>query len=156
MKTNKSFRPLLREGFTMVEILTTVAIIMVLMGMSLGIGLWAQKNAQIEKAKAEIALFENSLQQYEADNGEYPDGNGSDRSSVELYQALYENGILNDTRVYMDQLNPDTSDMFKRRIDDQGLILDPFKSKKTPKPYFYIRGLDENGEQKQDAFNPDF
>lgn len=140
------------QGFTLVEILTVISIIVVLMAMTIGIGGWAQREAQVRRATVQVKLFENKLQEYEADNGEFPPGDGSDRSSVSLYQELYENGILNNTKVYMEELNPDSSDMFKRKIDN-GLILDPFKHKK---PYFYLRGVDDNGEERGDAFNPDF
>lgn len=138
-------------GFTLVEILTVVAIIVVLMGMTMGIGRWAMLNSQIEKCRVQVKLFENKIQEYEADNGEFPPGDGSERSSVNLYTTLYENGILNDTKVYMPELDPDSSDQFDRKIKN-GLILDPFKHKK---PYFYMRGVDENGEESG-AFNPDF
>lgn len=140
------------SGFTLVEILVVISIIVVLMGMTLGIGRWAMLNSKIQKCTVQVKLFENNLQAYEADNGEFPDGDGSERSSVRLYEALYENGILNGGKVYMPELDPDTSDQFNRKIDD-GLILDPFKH---DKPYYYIRGVDENGEQRGDAFNPDF
>lgn len=152
MKISQSPHPLQPRGFTLVEILTVVSIIVVLMGMTIGIGSWAMLNSKIEKARVQVKLFENKLQEYEADNGEFPVGDGSDRSSVSLYRALYEDGILNDRKVYMPELDPDSSDQFKRKIDN-GLILDPFKHKK---PYFYLRGVDENGEQAGDAFNPDF
>lgn len=141
-----------KSGFTLVEILTVVTIIVVLMGMTIGIGRWAMLNSRIQKCTVQVKLFENNLQEYEADNGEFPPGNGSDRSSVSLYQALYENGIQNDRKVYMPELDPDASDQFKRKIDD-GLIMDPFKHKKA---FFYLRGVNENGEQNGEAFNPDF
>lgn len=148
---NASTRTLPR-GFTLVEILTVVSIIIVLMAMTFGIGRWALGNAQIEKAKTQVKLFEVKLQEYEADNGEFPPGDGSDRSSVQIYTALYENGILNNKKVYMPELDPDDSDQFNRKIKN-GVILDPFKHKK---PYFYLRGVDENGEEAGNAFNPDF
>jgi prepilin-type N-terminal cleavage/methylation domain-containing protein len=152
MKISQSPLAQKRGGFTLVEILTVVAIIVVLMGMTMGISRWAMLNSQIQKCTVQVKLFENKIQEYEADNGEFPPGDGSDRSSVALYQELYENGILNDRKVYMPELDPDASDQFKRKIDN-GLILDPFKHKK---PYFYLRGVDENGEQRGDAYNPDF
>lgn len=134
------------------ELLTVITIIVVLMGMTLGIGRWAMLNSKIEKCRVQVKLFENKLEEYNADNGEFPPGGGSNRSSMELYTALYENGIENDSKVYMPELDPDNSDQFSRKIDN-GIILDPFKHKK---PYFYMRGVDENGEENGDAYNPDF
>ena len=141
-----------QRGFTLVEILVVVSIIVVLMALTMGIGRWAILNSQIEKCKVQVKLFEAALQVYEADNGEFPPGDGTDRSSVQLYEALYENGIENDSKVYMPQLDPESSDQFSRKIDN-GLILDPFKHKKA---YFYMRGVDENGEESSESYNPDF
>ncbi|GHC42980.1 type II secretion system protein [Roseibacillus persicicus] len=151
MKISHVSRKSVSRGFTLVEILTVISIMVVLMAMTFGIGKWAMGNAQIEKARTQVKLFENALQTYEADKGEYPPGDGSDKSSVNLYTALYEDGILNNKKVYMDQLNPD-GDQFNRKIKN-GVILDPFKHKK---PYFYLRGVDENGEEAGNAYNPDF
>ncbi len=152
MKTFSTLYRPLPKGFTLVEILTVIAVIVVLMGMSIGIGSWALLNTKIEKTRVQVKLFENKIQEYEADNGEFPRGDGSDRSSVTLYQALYEDGIRNDTKVYMPELDPEASDQFKRKIKD-GLIMDTFKHKKA---FFYLRAVDENGEQQGDAYNPDF
>ena len=139
-----------QRGFTLVEILTVISIIVVLMGMTIGIGRWAMLNSQINKCRVQVKLFENKLQEYEADNGEFPPGDGTDRSSVEIFTALYENGIQNDSKVYMDELNPDASDQF-RKIEN-GRIYDPFKKK----PFFYLRGVDEDGEESTESYNPDF
>ncbi len=141
-----------KNGFTLIEILTVVSIIVVLAAMTFGIGAWAMGNAKLEKCRTQVALFENKLQEYEADNGEFPPGDGGDKSSTNLYSELYEKGIINDTKVYMPALDPEGSDQFKRKIKN-GVILDPFKHKK---PYFYLRGIDENGEENGDAYNPDF
>ncbi|MBK1832994.1 prepilin-type N-terminal cleavage/methylation domain-containing protein [Roseibacillus ishigakijimensis] len=142
-----------RAGFTLVEILVVISIMVVLMAMTFGIGGWAMKNAKVQKANTQVKLFENKLQEYEVDNGEFPPGDGSERSSISLYQTLYENGIQNGTKVYMPELDPDSSDQFKRKIEKDGTILDPFKYKN---PYYYLRGIDENGNEVGNAFNPDF
>ena len=148
--TQHSLRPRQR-GFTLVEILTVISIIVVLMAMTIGIGRWALLNSQIEKCRVQIKLFENKLQEYEADNGEFPPGDGTDRSSIDLFDSLYENGIETNGKVYMPELDPDASDQFKK-ITDAGVIFDPFKKK----PFYYLRGVDENGEESSESYNPDF
>lgn len=137
-------------GFTLIEILVTVSIIVVLMGLTFGIGKVAFENAAVNKTATQIALFEAKIQEYEIDNGEFPPGDGSERSSRSLYEFLYENGIQTDGKVYMPELDPDQSDQFSKI--KQGVIFDPFKVK----PYYYLRGTDENGEVSGNAFNPDF
>lgn len=153
MKSHSSPRPLLRQGFTLIEILVTVAIMVVLMGMTFAIGKWALESSQVEKAKTQIKLIENRLQEYEADNGEFPPGDGSARSTLTVYQALYEQPLLTGIgRVYMPEFDPKGSDQFKDIKG--GIIYDPFK--KNRKPYFYLRGVDNNGERVGNAYNPDF
>ena len=134
------------------EILVVISIIVVLMAMTMGIGRWAMLNSQVEKCRVQVKLFELNLGNYENENGEYPPGDGTERSSKDLYTALYEDGILNNTKVYMPELDPEASDQFNRKIKN-GIILDPFKHKK---PYFYLRGVDENGEESAESYNPDF
>jgi prepilin-type N-terminal cleavage/methylation domain-containing protein len=141
------------KGFTLIEILVTVSIMVVLMGMTFAIGKWALENSQVEKAKAQIKLMENRLEEYNVDNGEFPPGDGSERSSRNIYDYLYERGVQDGTsKVYMADLDPDGNDKFN--VTKEGIIYDPFK--KNKKPYFYMRGVDENGERVGDAYNPDF
>lgn len=142
-----------KRGFTLAEILTTIAIVVVLMSIAFGTARLALAKAKEQKAVVQVKLFENRIQEYEADNGEFPPGDGGERSSSSLYQVLYEEGIQQDSKVYMPELDPDASDQFRRKILRDGTILDPFKHKK---PYYYLRGTDENGEQVGEAYNPDF
>ena len=154
MKFSNTSPILRRQGFTLVEILVVISIMVVLMALTIGIGRWALLNAQVQKCTVQVKLFEKNIQDYDADNGEFPPGDGSERSSIDLYEALYEFGIENDSKVYMAELAPKRSDQFQKRIERDGTILDPFK--KTDKPYYYMRAVDENGETRGDAFNPDF
>ena len=68
------------RGFSLVEILVVISIIVVLMGLTFGIGKIALENAAENKARTQVALFSSKLQEYKADNGEFPPGDGSDRS----------------------------------------------------------------------------
>lgn len=138
------------KGFSLIEILITVSIIVVLMGLTFGIGKVALQNAAVNKTKTQVALFEAKIQEYEADFGEFPPGDGSERSSRALYDTLYQIGIQTNRKVYMPELDPDQSAQFSKI--EQGIIFDPFKVK----PYYYLRGTDENGETTGNAFNPDF
>lgn len=119
---------------------------------SMGIGRRAMQNAQLERCRVQIKLFENKLQEYEADRGELPPGDGSDKSSRELFKALYEEGILHDSKVYMPHLDPKVSEQFRNRIKGQD-ILDPFNHNR---PFFYLPSVDENGNSNKDVLNSDF
>lgn len=137
----------------MVEILVVIAIMVVLMALTIGIGRWALLNAKVQKCTVQVKLFEKNIQDFEIDTGEFPQGDGSPRSSIALYEALYELGIENDGKVYMPELDPERSDQFNRKIERDGTILDPFKH---DKPYYYLSAVDEDGEESGNAYNPDF
>ena len=112
----------------------------------------AQKRARVQKCRTQVKSFELSIEGYNSDNGEFPPGDGSNRSSSNLYVALYETGINQNSKVYMPELDPNGSDQFQGKIKN-GLILDPFKHKE---PYYYLRSVNSNGEQNGSGYNPDF
>ncbi len=65
-------RSLSSPGFTLLELLTVVAIIIVLAGLILGGMGYAQQKAASSRAEAEIAAFSAALESYKVDNGDYP------------------------------------------------------------------------------------
>jgi len=67
-----------QRGFTLIEVLTVVAIIVVLMGLTLGISGFVQDKAARARAEGEIAAMQSALEQYRIENGGYPftDPNG--------------------------------------------------------------------------------
>ncbi|GHC42986.1 hypothetical protein GCM10007100_05000 [Roseibacillus persicicus] len=109
-------------------------------------------NALINKARTQIKLFEIKLEEYQADHGEFPLGDGSPTSSGSLYDAFYQNGIRSGSKVYMPELDSKYSDSFRGQIRG-GLILDPFKH---GRPYFYLRAYDASGTMVKGAENPNF
>jgi len=60
-------------GFTLIEMLTVIAIIFVLAGLVLAVSQYAQNHARMSKAAAEIKAMSNACESYKADNGTYPD-----------------------------------------------------------------------------------
>lgn len=75
MKTHVSSR---RAGFTLVELLTVMAIIAILVGLVLGTAGFAQKAAARKQAATEIKAFEAALEGFKADNGIYPQTSATD------------------------------------------------------------------------------
>ncbi|MGD0059345.1 MAG: type II secretion system protein GspG [Verrucomicrobiia bacterium] len=59
-------------GFTLVELLVTVIIIMILTGLILGVAKYASTKAATSRTQAEIAAMEMALEHYKSDNGVYP------------------------------------------------------------------------------------
>ena len=99
------------HGFTVVELLIVMAIILVLAGLILATSGYVQKKGQRSRAEAEIAAISAALENYKADNGIYPrDASSSDlanptaalsseaytSASAFLYEQLY--GATNGAR----------------------------------------------------------
>lgn len=63
-----------RNGFSLVELLVVMAIIVVLMGIALGVAGSAQRSAAENRARAELGNIALELDLYRADKGEYPGG----------------------------------------------------------------------------------
>lgn len=62
------------RGFTIIELLIVMAIIIVLAGLILATAGYVQKKGQRSRAEAEIAAISAALENYKADNGIYPRG----------------------------------------------------------------------------------
>ena len=64
-----------RSGFTLVELLTVIAIIALLSALILGLAGNAQKKAARSKAEAEISQLESFVTDYQMKYGQVPQGN---------------------------------------------------------------------------------
>jgi prepilin-type N-terminal cleavage/methylation domain-containing protein len=92
------------NGFTLVEMLTVMAVIAVLASLILSVNSFVQKKAATTRAEGEIAAMSAACETYKADNGGYPrtvrtdelnpkkNGNPSQpvyrQASLDLYVAL--------------------------------------------------------------------
>jgi prepilin-type N-terminal cleavage/methylation domain-containing protein len=70
-------------GFTIVELLIVMAIILALAGLILATSSYVQKKGQRSRAEAEIAAMSAALENYKADNGTYP----RDASTTDILDA---------------------------------------------------------------------
>ena len=69
-----------RGAFTLIELLTVIAIILVLAGLLLNIAGSANYKGSLSRATAEIQAMSAALESYKADNGTYPRNAVSDNS----------------------------------------------------------------------------
>lgn len=60
------------KAFTLIELLTVIAIIVILMSLILSVAGFVQDKASRDRARAEIAALSASMESYKADNGIYP------------------------------------------------------------------------------------
>ncbi len=112
-----------RTAFSLIELMTVIAIIVILAGLIVGGLGFANERQAKEKCKVQIALLSKGIEAYKLDMGTYP---GIDPNTIvsgdvseQLYQALFKDGydyILNPTgtstkatKIYTPELDPKTS-----------------------------------------------
>lgn len=85
------------RGFTLVELLTVVTIIVILSGMVVGVSSFVQRRAAVDRAKTQLALFNLKITEYKNDAGGFlPPTSEEDveaRSGIIIYKMLYGDGI---------------------------------------------------------------
>jgi general secretion pathway protein G len=141
MNTNSTSR--LREGFTLIEMLVVITIIVILAGLSVGGFSFVMVKQANSQADIQISLLSNALEEYRIDNGGYPD---SATATNGLYLALYYNGA-NATpagKIYLSELDPLTNKQGWTEGTGSGVkIVDPWGAE-----YIYRTGASSK--------NPDF
>ena len=98
IKTQQQHRNVMQPAFTLLEIITVMAIIAVLASLTFGGMSYYGDKMKYSRTEVLIASIERALEDYKSDNGSYPSGNIGN-----LFNALYGDG----TNVYLDTLNPD-------------------------------------------------
>lgn len=150
-----------RRGFSLIEMLAVITIIVILAGVVVGsIGFVKDKQAR-ELARVQIALLANGLEEYKVDNGEFPVGaNALPGDSNYLYRALYWDSDNDgqpveadgDQKVYVAELDPKNNKQgWIEGERASARILDPWG-----KEYYFRSGKLSSGANNPDARNPDF
>lgn len=88
VKTN--LRP--RSGFTMVELLTVITIIMILAALVLGGASFAGRKADEGRCQARLQTIKNALEEFKLDYGKYPQGIESTTTHI-LRDNLFYNPL---------------------------------------------------------------
>jgi prepilin-type N-terminal cleavage/methylation domain-containing protein len=158
MKTHSST---FRRGFTLVEMLAVITIIVILAALTIGgMGYVREKQAR-SQATVQIKLLENAIEEYKQDTGHYPyGGNAAKGDSNILFKALYfdsdEHGAGPEAdleqKIYLSDLDPTLNK--QKWIDDKkanSRILDPWGNE-----YYFRSGKTEDGKANAGAVNPDF
>lgn len=122
----KSNRRKTRIGFTLVELLVVIAIMLILAAIGVGSFSFVQERQAKEKARVQMALLSNAIEEYKLDMGEYPPTadktgklsgpNGTSTSSI-LFDYLYRDsdrdgtvGIDDtDQKIYVPELDPENN-----------------------------------------------
>lgn len=139
-------------AFTLIELLTVIAIIAVLASLILATSGFVQERAGRARAQTEIEAIQSALELYKIDNGDYPEGNGGSDSTKDLLKALHPE----DGKVYLEQMRA-----FEYKSPSDGgyytsnRLIDPFGS---PYRYFYKPDTATNsatGQQHNGPVAPD-
>jgi len=142
-------------GFSLIELLASITIIVLLAGLIVGGLGYAQDKQAREKAKVQIALLSKGLEEYNLENGLYPvaTGAGTGRSNM-LYQRLFWDGARQSPpgRIYVAELDPNnTTQGWISGTGAAARINDPWGNE-----YRYRSGRLANGNPNTSAVNPDF
>jgi general secretion pathway protein G len=148
-----SFRHRRSRGFSLMELIVVVAIIVVLAGLTLGgFSLVNQKTAR-DKAKVQIKLLETALETYNSDNRSYPpnpDPMGEKGDEI-LYKYLYYDGFeARDSGgvVYMPDFDPENNaksgQAWMQGTGAQARVVDPWGQ------FYRYRSGDSTGAQNTD------
>ncbi|TET38156.1 MAG: prepilin-type N-terminal cleavage/methylation domain-containing protein [Planctomycetota bacterium] len=155
-------KPRRNTGFTLVELLVTIAIIVVLASLvTVGV-MSAKKKVKIATTKTQLDGLRTALTMYESDHSEYPygDGNGpssrtdpktrDDSGNAKMVMALLgldESGNKVGT-VYWAAKEKGLGDSVS--IPGAKVALDGWKV-----PLIYRSACDEDGNERDDIHNPD-
>lgn len=149
--------PRSRHGFTLIEMLTVITIIVILAGLVVGGFGFVKEKQKRSKAEIQVKLLANACEEFKADNGFYPGindnttGDGKNMSK-ELYSDLYWDSDRDgsgpksdsDQRIYISELDPENNKQGWTDGRGQNVrILDPWNNE-----YRYRKGNNAN--------NPDF
>ncbi len=109
-------------AFTLIELLTVIAIIVILASLILSTAGYIQKKGARARAEAEIAAMSAALESYKADNGDYPTGTANPASTAAVTTAntnlLQSLMPTTNGKVYME--------FNKGMTNTNGNIVDPF------------------------------
>lgn len=159
-----------RAGFTLIELMAVITIIIILAGLVVGGMAFVTDRQAKEKAKVQIALLSKAIEEYKLDNGTYPPtanktgtfatSAGTSTSSI-LFDYLFwdsdrdGSGGVGDTdqKIYIPELDPATSKQgwTSGTASKTTTIIDPWGNQ-----YCYRTATDSTGKANTGTQNPDF
>jgi len=135
------------RAFTLVEVLTVIAILAILMSAAVGGGRWAFRRAYTARAQAELSALATALESYKRQHGDYPRtnaGSGAESRGAQLLQSLVgargPNGaVLNPRgRSWIDLGNFTTHGGLDPLVNSAAELIDPWGNAYV---YFYKEPL---------------
>lgn len=136
------------KGFSLIELLVVMAIVVILAAVSVGGLGYITKKQAYGTAELQINLLSKALEEYKLDNGEYPDPSSGSTPSNSLYIALYDEGASETPpqKIYLTELDPENNNQAWTSGSGNNItIVDPWGEE-----YIYRIGSEPS------ARNPDF
>jgi len=149
-----------RKGFTLIEMLVTITIIIILAGLTVGGFKFVTTKQANSQAEIQISLLSTALEEYKSDTGQYPADTGG---STALYTALYLNGVQNpDTeKIYLADLDPDNNKQgWTKQSGAEVTLVDPwgaeyiYRNPPTINPDFDLLSRGQDGLTSDTLSNP--
>lgn len=156
----KTHSPSFRRGFTLVEMLAVITIIVILASIVVGGLQYAKDKEARNKAKIQVELLSNACEEYKLDTGTSPlGGNGQKGDSKILYRLLYWDsnedgtGPESDTqqKIYISELDPENNKQgWTDGKKSEVRLIDPWGEE-----YHFRSGKTADGKANPSAVNPD-
>jgi len=121
------------RAFTLVEVLTVIAILAILMSAAVGGGRWAFRRAYTARAQAELSALASALESYKRQHGDYPrTSGGAGWGGAQLLQSLVgmrgpSGAVLNPRgRVWIELGSFTTGDGLDPLVNPSAELIDPW------------------------------
>ena len=125
------------HGFTLIELLVVISIIAILASLVLSAAGYVQKKGARSRAEGEIAALGAALENFKADNGDYPSNATANNSACLVTNLMPTNGA----KVYFE---------FKPKSIVDGNFIDPWGNSYN---YIYTNGSSNNGTNNYDLWS---
>lgn len=140
-----------RPGFSLIELLVVMSIIVILAGITIGVMVRVNRKRDIDQTRVTLGIIRTKLEDYATENnGIYPVG--QDATSAALYRALSGDptgqGQIPTETIYWPELNDDTNPALVGRLNNSRVILDGFGES-----YRYRAARDRTGALVQNVRN---
>lgn len=127
----KNSAPIRRRGFTLVEMLAVITIIVILAGIVLGGLKFAKQKENQSKATIQVAFLSKAIEEYKLDTGAYPvsTSTSGEGETARLRQLLYLDGVNDPNKVkkiYLAELDETSKQGWINGTGNTATIVDPW------------------------------